>query len=119
MISMAIAVMGLAALASGLLPPAGFAGFVVCSFIMGGSGTFFNVPLMAYIQETVPPESMGKVFSLLSTAMTLASPFGLLLAGPISQAIGVHRWFVLSGAAMAALGLVCALATHTYDGETV
>ena len=117
MISMAIAVMGLAAGASGLLPPEGFAGFVVCSFLMGGSGTFFNVPLMAHIQETVPPEMMGKVFSLLTTAMTLATPFGLLLAGPVSQVIGVHRWFVLSGGLMAALGLVCALATRPFDRE--
>lgn len=118
MISIAIAVMGLAAMAGGLLPAEGFAAFVACSFVMGGSGTFFNVPLMAHIQETVPPEMMGKVFSLLTTAMTLATPFGLLLAGPVSQLIGVHRWFVLSGGLMAGLGLVCWLATRRFDRET-
>lgn len=117
MISMAIAVMGLAAMAGGLLPPEGFALFVLCSCIMGGSGTFFNVPLMAHIQETVPPEMMGKVFSLLSTAMTLATPLGLLLAGPVSQVIGVHRWFALSGGLMAVLGLVCWLSTRRFDRE--
>jgi hypothetical protein len=29
---------------------------------MGCSGTFFNVPIMAYTQETIAPEMMGKVF---------------------------------------------------------
>ena len=42
-----------------------------------------NVPVMAYVQESIAPEMMGKVFSLLMTAMTLAMPIGLLVAGPV------------------------------------
>lgn len=115
MISMAITAMGLAAFCSGILPPEGFWGFAVCCFIMGASGTFFNVPLMAHIQETVAPQMMGKVFSMLTAAMTLATPFGLLLAGPISEAAGVHLWFIVSGLLMAAAGAVCFLSTQKYD----
>ena len=77
--------------------------------------TAFNVPLMAYIQETVAPQMMGKVFSLLSTAMTLATPVGLLLAGPVSQAVGVPLWFMASGILLAAAGLVCYFAAGKYD----
>lgn len=115
MISAAISVLGLAAFAGGVLPAGAFSAFVICSFVMGASGTFFNVPLMAHIQATVAPKMMGKVFSLLTTAMMLATPFGLLLAGPISEAIGVDRWFACSGLLMAATGVVCFLATRKYD----
>ena len=115
MISMAICTLGLAAFCSGILPAEGFLGFVICCFIMGASGTFFNVPLMAHIQETVAPQMMGKVFSMLTTAMTLATPFGLVLAGPISESIGVHLWFAGSGFLMAAIGIGCFFSTRKYD----
>lgn len=115
MISGAIGVLGLAAFCSGVLPAGGFAGFVICCFVMGASGTFFNVPLMAYIQETVPQQMMGKVFSMLTTAMTLATPFGLLLAGPVSEAVGVDLWFIASGLLMAAAGLACFISTRKYN----
>ena len=115
MVSAAVGVMGLAAFGSGLFPAEAFWAFVVCSFIMGGTGTFFNVPLMAHIQETTPPEMMGKVFSLLSTAMTAATPFGLLAAGPVSEAVGVNYWFAGSGFLMAGLGMVCYLSTRKFE----
>lgn len=115
MISMSISVLGAAAFAGGLLPADGFWLFVICCFIMGASGTFFNVPLMSYIQESVAPEMMGKVFSLLTTAMMLSTPFGLLIAGPVSEAAGVHRWFAGSGLLMVLTGIACLLATRRYD----
>lgn len=115
MISMAIFVQGAAAFLGGILPPEGFWGFLICSFLMGASGTFFNVPLMAHIQETIEPRMMGKVFSLLTTAMTLAAPFGLVVAGPVSEALGVHLWFAGSGFVMAVLGIVCFFITRRYE----
>lgn len=115
MISASISVLGIAAFLGGVLPKEGFIGFVACCFIMGASGTFFNVPLMAHIQETVAPQMMGKVFSLLTTAMTLAMPVGLILAGPVSETVGVHRWFAGSGLLMAAVGIVCFFSTRRYE----
>lgn len=115
MISASIGALGLAAFFSGILPAEGFYGFVVCCFVMGASGTFFNVPLMAHIQETIAPQMMGKVFSLLSTAMTLATPFGLLIAGPVSETVGVELWFAASGFLMAMIGGICFLLTQKYD----
>uniref|UniRef100_UPI0039FBA538 hypothetical protein n=1 Tax=Klebsiella pneumoniae TaxID=573 RepID=UPI0039FBA538 len=50
-----------------------------------------NVPVMAYVQESIAPEMMGKVFSLLMTAMTLSMPIGLLVAGPVVEVIGKVR----------------------------
>ena len=58
------------------------------------------------------------VFSALSAAMTLSTPFGLLIAGPVSETVGVAGWFWVSGILMAASGLVCFLATRRYDGSS-
>ena len=86
---------------------------------MGASGTFFNVPLMAHIQETVEPQVMGKVLSILYTAMTLATPFGLLLAGPISEKIGVEYWFAGSGILMLITGIICFFSTRNKHTKKV
>lgn len=119
MASLAIGVLGAASLLGGALPPNGFWIFVVCCFFMGSSGTLINVPIMAYTQETIAPEMMGKVFSLLMTAMTLAMPVGLLVAGPVSELVGVNTWFFWSGVALVATGILCRLLTRRFDKETM
>lgn len=119
MISLAIALQGVSIVISGALPPSGFWAFVICCFFMGASGTFFSVPFMAYTQESTPPEVMGKVFSLLMTAMTLAMPIGLLIAGPVTEIVGAEKWFFWSGVAMVGTGILCRLLTRKYDKETM
>jgi DHA3 family macrolide efflux protein-like MFS transporter len=119
MAALAIVVTGAGSLVSGALPVDGFWVFLFCCFLMGSSGTFMNVPVMAYIQETIAPEMMGKVFSLMMTAMTWAMPAGLIVAGPVSELIGIDRWFFWSGLALMATGLVCRLMTRRYDAVTM
>ncbi len=58
---------------------------------------------------------MGKVLSMLTTAMNLATPFGLLVAGPVSEVIGVDRWFMCSGLLMCVTGAVSVWTTWRYD----
>lgn len=121
MASLAVGLMGLTALISGLLPPTqtGFWVFAVCCFFMGSSGTFLNVPTMSYTQETIAPEMMGKVFSLMMTAMTLSMPIGLLVAGPVCEIVGVDTWFFWSGVALVANAVLCRLLTRRYDAQTM
>ena len=118
MASLAIGILGFTSLVSGALPASAFWVFVVCCFFMGSTGTFINVPLMAYTQETIAPEKMGKVFSLLMTGMTLAMPIGLLVAGPVSEIIGIDRWFLWSGIALVFTGIICRILTKPYDNQT-
>ena len=115
MISLAIGLQGTAILVSGALPQSGLWAFVVCAFFMAAAGTIFNVPYMAYIQESTPPEVMGKVFSLLMTAMTVAMPIGLLVAGPAVEAVGVDTWFFWSGVAMIGAAILCCVINRKYD----
>ncbi len=115
MISSSIFALGLTSALSGALPPEAFWAFALVCFPMGATGTFLMVPLNAYVQSTVPPEQMGKVFSLMMSAMTLAAPFGLIVSGPLSDLIGVDKWFLYSGAALVSISVYCYFATHRYD----
>ena len=117
MISSSIFALGLTSTLSGALPPEAFWAFALICFPMGATGTFLMVPLNAYVQSTVPPDQMGKVFSLMMSAMTLAVPFGLILSGPLSDRFGVDNWFLYSGAALVAISVYCYLATRRYDME--
>lgn len=119
MFSLSIVGLGLTSAISGALPGGAFWAFVVLCFIMGGTGTFFNVPFISYVQESTPPESMGKVFSLLMTAMTLSMPIGLIIAGPVAEAIGADSWFFWSGIAMIATGILSRIMTRPYDEQTM
>ncbi len=71
---------------------------------------------MAYIQETVAPQMMGKILSMFTVAMTWATPFGLFLAGPICETIDVELWFAVSGCLMMMAGAVCYFSTKKYNG---
>ena len=115
MVSLSIAALGITSFVTGLLPPSGFWFFAGLTFLMGTTGTFISVPLMAYTQETIAPDKMGKVFSLMMTTSTIAMPAGLLLAGPVSEAIGVDNWFLYSGIVLALTGLLCYLRTARFD----
>lgn len=83
----------------GILPPDKWA-WVVFAFVcmvMGGCGNIYNIPYMAYMQETIPPEAQGRAFSLIGTLMSLAMPLGLLVSSPVAELYGVSRWFLVSG----------------------
>lgn len=115
MVSFAIGLLGATSLISGVLAPSWFMVFVFVCFIMGVSITFINVPLIAFVQETTAPEMMGKVLSLIMMLMTISMPLGLLIAGPASEVIGIDGWFLWSGAALIASGLLFFLRTRAFD----
>lgn len=119
MVSLAIGLLGGSCIISGVTPSSQFWLFVVCCFLMGSSGTFINVPLMAYTQETIPPEMMGKVCSFLMTGMTWAMPIGLMVSGPVSELIGIDRWFFWSGVALLTTAIFCRMLTRKYDTQTM
>lgn len=78
--------------------------YLATSFLVlaGITNPLVNGPLMAALQARVDPEKQGRVFSLLHAGAVLATPIGLAIAGPVSDAIGVQVWFIIGG-------LVCVL----------
>ncbi len=56
---------------------------------MGGAGSAYNIPFVAYLQENIPAEAQGRAFSLLGSLMSLAMPVGLLISSPVAQIFGL------------------------------
>lgn len=91
--------------------------FALLCALMGTSGNLYGIPFMAYIQETVPHEAQGRVFSLLGSMMSLAMPVGLLIAGPVAERFGVPLWFLLSGIVLFAVTGISAFLTLRTHGD--
>lgn len=117
MIHASLFLLGLSTLLCGVLPGdiRYFWLFAVLCAIMGASGNLYNIPYMAYAQQNVAPEAMGRVFSLMGSLMSLAMPVGLLIAGPVAQSMGVAFWFLVSGALVAGVALISAVVTKNME----
>lgn len=115
MISLFIGLLGLSSFVAGLIPSNSFWLFCVLVFIMGTTGSGFNIPFTAYIQKTVPPENLGKVISFITSVMSFAAPVGMFIAGPVSEIIGVSNWMILAGLLMILVGFMSYTITKEFD----
>jgi DHA3 family macrolide efflux protein-like MFS transporter len=97
--------MGLAVLVVGLTPSALFWLAVAAMFGVGLSMALTNGPILAILQTTVAPDLQGRVFTLLNSLVTLATPVGLIIAGPVADLLGVQMWFVAGGLVTALVGV--------------
>lgn len=90
---------GLTVLISGLTQSTmlGYWIFFIMCVGMGGFGNLYNITFTAYLQENVPQEKLGRVFSLFGSVMSASMPVGLLIAGPVSEKYGIAFWFAISG----------------------
>lgn len=103
--------MGTSSLLCGLLPGemVWFWVFAALCALLGASSNLYNIPYIAYLQETIAPERLGRAFSLIGSLSSATMPLGLLIAGPIAESRGVALWFLVSGIALLLLTLVSAL----------
>jgi DHA3 family macrolide efflux protein-like MFS transporter len=65
--------------------------------LVGIMNPITNGPLFALVQSTVKPEMQGRVMSLIISAATAMTPLSLMVAGPVSDAIGIRTWFWFGG----------------------
>ena len=63
--------------------------------IFGTTNAITNGPLHAIFQEAIEPQMQGRVFSLIGTMSMAASPLGMIVAGPVSEWLGVQTWFLI------------------------
>ncbi|MDD1772227.1 MAG: MFS transporter [Methanomassiliicoccales archaeon] len=75
------------------------------SLVIGFSLSLLNGSMMAMMQRSVPFAMQGRVFALISAGATAMMPIGLLLAGPVADAIGVQSWFIIAGVPMLILSI--------------
>jgi DHA3 family macrolide efflux protein-like MFS transporter len=95
---------GIGVILTGLSPADMFWLLLAANFVLGFAQVFANGPLMAIFQSAVAPDVQGRVFSLIGAGATAMMPLSLLIAGPVSDWLGVRVWYVFGGA-------VCILTT--------
>ena len=64
---------------------------------------------MAILQSTVDPKIQGRVFTLFGSLISITSPIGLSIAGPVSDWLGLQVWYLTAGILAGASILVFAL----------
>ncbi len=102
----ALSISGAAALLVGLAPSYFFTVAVVGMGLFGFFNPLVNGPLFATLQARVDPEIQGRVFSFLQAGATLASPAGLLIAGPLADATSNYQlWFIIGGILTVMMGI--------------
>jgi DHA3 family macrolide efflux protein-like MFS transporter len=89
--------MGVGTLLLSQVPPTGIYFAVGAALIVGLMNPITNGPIHAVMQTTVAPDMQARVFSLLGSAAAGMSPIGLIIAGPISDKMGIQTWFLVGG----------------------
>lgn len=107
--SLATAIMGSFAFIVGALPPTLFWFGVIITFVWGIVVPFFSVPFGAYAQESILPEDMGRVTSLIYTLCYIGNPLGIAIAGPIADIVGINKLFMTIGILLVINALLCVL----------
>ncbi|WP_129045525.1 MFS transporter [Companilactobacillus metriopterae] len=114
-------VMGLSIGFSGLLPgnQRGFAAFVILNLIAGLATPFFNTLVMAMIQQSYPPQQLGKILGIFNSLLSITGPVGLIFAGPLADKIGVEKLFIIAGIGAFICGILILLIpiVRNYDKQ--
>lgn len=81
---------------------------LVGGFLHGFGLQVFDVQWQVAIQQNIPEEKLARVYSFDHVGSFVARPVGLVLVGPIAEAVGFHGWMlavgcVMGGSALAAL----------------
>jgi len=105
----AVLLIGLIGVGAGVLvvgtAPASMFLIALCgAFVLGTSMSLVSASSSAVMQTSVPAQLQGRVFTLVSSAVSLTTPIGLGLAGPVSEWLGVRAWFQAGGALCMAVG---------------
>jgi DHA3 family macrolide efflux protein-like MFS transporter len=114
-ITMACFAFGLTTFLFGVIP--NFWVYLSVMLLCGLTVPLFNTPAMTILQTRIPPQVMGRVFSILMMNNGLAMPLGMALFGPLSDAVKIEYLLMVTGALLFASGFVlCASKTLNAAG---
>ncbi len=98
-------VLGTGTLLIGLTPPHLFWLGMAANTLTGLILPVTNGSYGAILQSVISPDMQGRVFAFIMSAAMLVSPLGLMIAGPISDALGIQLWFRVAGITCATMGM--------------
>lgn len=118
-IAISMFIVGISISASVILPRnlQGFILFTAINAIAGLAVPFFSTLTNAMVQESFPPESLGRVMGIMNSLMSLSGPVGLIFAGPLADKIGVQNLFLIAGLGSILCGIIFVMSksARTYD----
>jgi DHA3 family macrolide efflux protein-like MFS transporter len=97
--------LGMGVMLIGLAPASLFIVAIIGSIVLGAMIPITNGPIGALLQSIIRPDMQGRVMSLISSGATAISPLGLLIAGPLSDALGIQVWFWAGGVICIIIGI--------------
>lgn len=100
---------GVGSLIFGLVPSGAFGVAIAVMFVRTAMIPMMRSSVMTIFQTYVPPEMQGRVFTLLLSSISLMTPFGLALGGPVAERFGVPIVFVITGIGCLVVSLVWVL----------
>ena len=89
--------LGLGVMLVGIAPSNLFVLAIAGNVTLGFMIPMANGPIGALMQSIVRPDMQGRVMSLVNSGATAISPLGLLIAGPVSDWLGIRVWFWAGG----------------------
>ncbi len=81
----------------GIAPANMFFMMLAANFILGIAQVLANGPLGAIFQSTIEHDMQGRVFSLINAGATAMMPLSLMVAGPVSDWLGLRVWYLVGG----------------------
>ena len=103
---MGIIGIGVGILVFGLLPTNLFYVSLISALLLGSMQVMANGPLSAIFQSAVDPDMQGRVLTLVGAGATAMSPLSLLVAGPVSDWLGIRTWYLLGGSACIIMAVI-------------
>lgn len=100
-----LVVLGIGTTIIGFTPPQLFWLGLAANTLTGLILPITNGSYGAILQSVIAPDMQGRVFAFIMSAAMLVSPLGLVIAGPISDALGIQLWFWVSGITCAIMGI--------------
>ena len=86
--------------------------FVSLLVFLSVSGLFWPIVSSAqtvFIQETVPPEVLGRVFSVIQLIITGTIPIAILFFGPLADVVRIETIILISSVLLAMTGMIYGL----------
>lgn len=83
--------------------------YLLGNTMIGITAPCYNAPITVTIQEKVPADMQGRVFSFMQIASSCALPFGMVLFGPLADICSIQIILILCGTAV-----LCIIGTVRY-----
>lgn len=85
-------------IALGIMPS--FWPYIAVMAICGVAIPIFNTPTMTLLQEKVDPAYIGRIFGVFNMIASAMMPLGMLLFGPLADAVSIQLILIITGVAM-------------------